>query len=308
MRRFAVSILSRPWLILLVIPTAAIVALLFGRISDAEQTSAEFWSSTVFAILLLSMFGIALLSLLASLAGIDPQSTEIAGRIANSELKQQLLERWLKRSRHYRFVGATVGFIIGIGFTENGDLSRALFGLFCGIAIGGAFAELHVLSGRKSGARSAELTSRRLSDYTAKGDTVAMGGIAVVSIATIIVAFITTPPSSGRPLFLAVVALVIVVLARALQYIVTTRPRPAVSKDLRDADDLLRRLAATQGFARPAIAVALMALAVAVADLGTNDLLDLAAFAIGLAGVIWYVRSRQAAILDIARASEPVMA
>lgn len=279
------------WVLLLLVPIAA-AFLIFRSPSDgAFITAAVVW---------FGLLAVGIVALLANLAGLDPQSAQIAEDITSNELKQRLVERWLRRSRHYRYVGGAVGFVVGLGFVDNGGLEM-VYGLFAGIALGGALAELHVLRPRSAGVRAADLTSRELRDYTSPSDTFALVAIAVVGLATCLAAVLTTEASTGRSVALSVVAITIVALTYGLQRVVTTRPRPAVTQELRDADDLLRHLAATQGFARPAIAVSLMTLALAVGALGTNELLDLAAFAIGLAGVIWYVRSRQTAVIPIAR-------
>ncbi len=300
MRRFATSTLTTllqvPWWMLLTVPVVASVAL----VSTGEPQLGV-------TIVFLTIAGIGLLSLIAKLAGIDVQSREIAIEMTlgddASDMKQALFERWLRRSRHYRYVGGTIGLILGVGFANNGGLTEALFGLFGGIAAGGALAELHVLQRRKAGPRAADLSTRQLNDYTSRSDSITMAAITIVSLATGAAALLTTQAPGSRSLVLAGTSIAIVALTVGLQSIVTTRPRPAVDDELRKADDLLRHLAATQGFARPAIAVALMSLAFAVGDLGSDPLLGLAAFAIGLAGIVWYVRSRQTAVVDISRRS-----
>lgn len=299
MKRLLERLITIPLWTLFIIPIA-IANLLFFRGVDGP--------STVLAVTMGTVLIVGLLALMANLAGLDPQSAEIAGDVSRSELERGLLERWLRRSRHYRYVGGVVGFILGIGFANNGGLTEACLGLFGGIALGGALAELHVLRKRPPSTRSADLTRRRVIDYASRTDLVVMAAVAIAACAIAVAAIVGTSPTNSRSLFLSIIALTIVVATIGLQHLVTTRPRPAVSEELRQADDLLRHLAATQGFARPAIAVALMTLAFAIADLGTDGLLDVVAFGVGLAGVVWYVRSRQTTIVDIARRSQAAAA
>ncbi len=63
------------------------------------------------------------------------------------------------------------------------------------------------------------------------------------------------------------------------------RPRPALSRELRDADNLLRYLAATQGFTRPAIGLGVVLLAQSVNALGTASGYGAVSFLLWLLGL-----------------------
>lgn len=299
MKRILIRLLSIPPWFLLLLPLAISAILLTNGVDGP---------STVIAVGMGTALVVGLLAFIANLAGLDPQSGEIAHELATGQLERDLLERWLRRSRHYRYVGGTVGLVLGLGFEDNGGLEEGLVGLLAGIAIGGALAELHILGSRQTKTRSADLTRRRLSDYVSRSDSVAMAAIALAGLATLAAALVGDPLPSGHSLTYGVISIAIVGATLGLQTMVVRRARPAVSEELRRADDLLRRLAATQGFARPAIAVALISLSAGVADLGNSEDLDLVVFVLAVAGLVWYARSRQGAIARIARRSQAVTA
>lgn len=238
-------------------------------------------------ILVIAVLGLAVLSL--NLAGRDPLAEHRArSAFGRDPACVGLLTRWLRRSRHFRYVGGLSGFILAVGTWSNGaDLGSTAVGVLGGVAAGGAVAELHRRR-RHATARIAELTRRRLTDYARPVDLAALAAVALAAIGLAG----WSASGGGRTTDLAAVAAAGAVAATtvALMRFVVYRPRPALDPDLRQADELMRRLAATQGFVRPAIAVALVLIAIALDRSGANGSVIAAVW---LAGLAWYWLSRQ---------------
>lgn len=239
--------------------------------------------------------GVALFAVLLGLhlSGRDPDA-EARGRSLDPDpIGAALLTRWLSRSKYFRFVGGTVGAILGVGFVD-GSLVPVLLGALAGIVVGGGLAEVHALRRPRSGPRNADISIRRFADYTAPIDVAALavagGGAVLVGSATLIVA----GPDRRLALAACCAAAMTVIVTLLMQWRLVVRPRPALSADLRRADDLMRRLAATRGFARPGIALAMGLLAASVstgaAGAGAASLSPL----LWVLTLIWYVTSRQA--------------
>lgn len=85
----------------------------------------------------------------------------------------------------------------------------------------------------------------------------------------------------------SVISAGIVAATLALQKLVATRARPALAGHVKEADDLLRSLASTQGFARPAIALALFSCSNSLV-VDQNPRVALARFAFMVAGIVWW--------------------
>ena len=227
--------------------------------------------------------------LAVNLSGRDPDAEARALDVAPDPLAAALFARWLRRSKHFRFVGGLSGATLGLAFAD-GSLTPVLVGLLAGIAVGGAIAEVHSIGRRRRSPRSADISVRKLTDYVTRTDTAALIVVAVTAVAMIAVA--VADRSDGRELlWTAVTALAAVVATAGMQWAVVVRRRPALSVDLRRADDLMRRLAATQGFTRPAIAFALVMVSQGLATFG--DATTIAVIALWILALAWYVASRQ---------------
>ncbi len=248
--------------------------------------------SRIAAAVLLVLAAVGVLFVLAvNLSGRDPDAEARARDVAPDPLAAALFARWLRRSKHFRFVGGLSGTTLGLAFAE-GNLTPALVGLLAGIAVGGAMAEVHSFGRRPTSPRSADITVRRLSDYVTRIDTAALITIAVAAFAMIAVA-VAERSDQQEPLWTAVAALAAVLNTAGMQWAVVVRRRPALSVDLRRADDLMRRLAATQGFTRPAIAFALVMVSQSLATLGNSTTVTIAVIALWILALAWYVASRQ---------------
>ncbi len=242
--------------------------------------------------LVLALAGLAFLFLLAvNLSGRDPDAEARALEVAPDPLSAALFARWMRRSKHFRFVGGLAGGIIGLAFAD-GSLMPVLIGVLAGIAVGGAAAEIHSFGRRGSSTQSADMSVRHLGDYVTRTDSVALAMIAAVSIVMIASVLLGAVGDVGI-VWAATTALLAVASAVSMQWAVSVRRRPALSPDLRRADDLMRRLAATQGFTRPAIAFALVMLSQGLAMLGNSIAVTSAVLLLWTLAVAWYVASRQ---------------
>ncbi len=259
--------------------------------------------SSVTAALVLGVVGAALVLLVVLLAvnlsgsdpdaerrasdaiGVDPAGSDPA---SPDPASVALLGRWLRRSRHFRFVGGLAGFILQFGLATNGVSWASLtIGVFGGIAAGGALAEVHSWR-RRSGPRVADLARRRLRDYARPVDLAAVSAVAVGAIALLTWGWIDGGSATGA--VAAAAALAVVGALAVMLRLIVLRPRPALDPTLRQADELMRRLAATRGFTRPAIALGVTLVAVALDRAGAGDN---AVGLLWLAAIAWYWTSRQ---------------
>jgi len=247
-------------------------------------------------IAVIAVFVVAMLiagaMLLLNLAGVDPDVDQRVANLTTDPASAELLTRWLSRSKHFRFVGGAAGFVLGLGWT-NTSLLTLLLSLLAGVAAGGAAAELHSLRRPTASPASANMIVRRVGDYVQRVDAVAMAAIAVTASMVVVLSALSSNSRSGSATIASAAALVVVVMTYAMQRFVIVRPRPALPADLRRADDLMRRLAATVGFTKPAIALSLGLLATGLEWFGSDGLGTLLALLLWGASLGWYIDSRQ---------------
>jgi len=230
--------------------------------------------------------------LLLNLAGFDPDVDERVCNLTSDPVSTALLKRWLSRSKHFRFVGGAAGFVLGVGFA-NGNLLTLLLSVLGGIAIGGSAAEFHSLRRSATATTSANVITRKLGDYVDRGDSVAMLAVAAIASLFAVLSAISSDVQSGSATVASVGALVVVAITFAMQRFVIARPRPALAADLRQADDLMRRLAARLGFTKPAIALSFGLLAKSVEWFGSDDTGTFLGLVLWGAALGWYIASRQ---------------
>lgn len=271
-------------------PSFAVLALIIviGTFVGVTAPSNSTTATIVLGLVVVALL-VALALLLVNLSGSDPDAERRARlAVGDDPASVALLGRWLRRSRHFRFVGGLAGFVLQFGVAGNGVSWASLtLGILGGVAAGGALAEVHSWR-RRHGPRVADLSRRQLRDYVRLVDVVALAVVAAAAMALLVSGLIDRDRADAGPA--AIVALVVVAVLVAMLRLVVLRPRPALDPALRDADELMRRLAATRGFTRPAIAVAIALVAVALdaAGAGSNDVGLLWLVALG-----WYVASRQ---------------
>ncbi|MCP4965577.1 MAG: hypothetical protein GY926_10100 [bacterium] len=253
---------------------------------SSEDGGGSVWPAVIFG----GLVALTVASMVLSLSGHDSDSTKLAVGLAPTSASSGLVDRWLKRTRYYRFVGGAVGLVVGVGFIDNGRLAPVAIGMFAGVAGGGALAEIHLLRRKQQAARSAGLTARRLADYVRRTDVIRFALVAVVAVALLGASPIVDEFRRASLVRWALAALLVALVAVTLQRLVVLRTRPALRPDLRDADDLLRRLAATQGFVRPSLALCVALLAQSVSALGMSDGGDFIILAMWLIA-IWILRS-----------------
>jgi len=272
------------WIAFLVLAVFTTIFIGFARTSEPAGTDdgINLFTDIALPAAGILLIGFLVLSLSVNLAGFDPEADEFATAAAPGELGERLLLRWLQRVRWRRWVGGFVGMLSGlsiISLLETGDLGSGGFvypGLL-GLTLGSLSAELHHLRPRRKTTMIADLTVRSMADYTDPTDQKALAVCAAVALATFGYAL-----SSSASVGWAIAAVGIVVAAVALQHRVALRRRPALTAELREADDLLRTIAVSRGIARPAIALSLATVGIALAP-------SSAVFAESVEAVVWIV-------------------
>jgi len=278
------DLLSRARWPLLLIPVLLSVFVLRG--SNSSAVDIVVWG----IVLLIVVSLVAMLAL--NLAGFDPDVDERVSNLAGDPVSVELLKRWLSRSKHFRFVGGAAGFVVGVGWM-GGNLLMLLLSTLGGVAVGGAAAEFHSLRSRAASATSANVIARKLGDYVQRGDAVAMAAVAAVAALFVVLSATSSNVRSGSATLASAGALVVVAITLAMQWLVIVRPRPALPIGLRQADDLMRRLAASLGFTKPAIALSFGLLATSLQWFGSDELSTFLGLLFWGAALGWYLASRQ---------------
>ena len=286
MRRLLDTLAAKRWLLPVLAFAGAILPL---AVVSPDGASPRWLLLTAIALLvpLLVILGV-------NLSGRDTDAVRRARTVVAEPVAVALLSRWLRRSRHFRFVGGLAGAIVGASFAD-GSLVPVLVWMLAGIAIGGALAEVHSLRrgpGRRAEPRTVDITVRRLADYAPRIDLLALGIVGGVAGA-ILVAMAVGVDAGRAPAPAASLALATVAAVVTMQWSVVVRARPALAPELRQADDLMRRLAASQGFARPGIALAVALLARALSGMGPGRQWPALVILLGLVALAWYAASRQ---------------
>lgn len=250
-RRLAATLVRWRWLITAGIAIVAAAFVIVARssvtTSDGTTTTSSGLDATaiVSIVVAVTIALIAGLNLLLNIAGVDPQASEIAGRLAVDPDQQRLLTRWLERARWARFLGGLCGLLAWfLGTQAHGNLFAWGFG---GIAAGALAAELHHFR-RAPGPRTARLEVRSVRNYLwpfAAWHMVgaAAGGGVIATVGLVVDDRVAVACGAG-----AVAAIGIGHLA---QRRVAHRPRPAIPDTLRAADDLARELAIDRNIAWP---------------------------------------------------------
>lgn len=263
------------------------------------------WALRALPFVAVGSFTVGLGSLVVHLTGSRSTSRRAVRRLP-ADLCQPLADRWLSRSRHYRFIGGVVGVILyygiepmRVGSLLSVQLPSMPMHLIGGIAIGGALAEIHLIHrSRKTASRTAILHTRRRRDYTTPIDDAAMSAIALVSASLLGLGLVDVVNISLWP---GLAPLAIAAATWLMQRLVAVRRRPATGREIRDADDLVRFLALTRGFTRPAIATALLVLSRNVLLAGGPGWTRWLALGLIALGFGWHFSGLEARIPALAR-------
>jgi len=232
----------------------------------------------VIAALVLLLVLLAVIKIAATLSGFDPDAPLIAAQLAPLADQQDLLARWLQRTRWARNVGGYTGIAWWV-FGTHGQGDPLLFGIG-GVALGSMAAQLHQIR-RRTGPRTASLDPRALSDYLP--DHARRRMIAVAAAASIMVVAGLAISEARPSARWATAAIAVLVLVHAVQRRVAARPRPAVTIELRHADDLARELAVGRGLAYPATYLSLAMIAHGAAYFEPS----IGAFATAVSTLVW---------------------
>lgn len=252
----------------------------------------------------LTLLGVVVvLNIVFQLAGVDPQATEIAERLAAEEDQRRLLTRWLERARWARFVGGLAG-VLAWGLATRTDGNFWVWG-FGGIAAGALAAELHHFR-RPSGPRTAGLDVRTVDNYLWGLTARHMVGAAAAGL---VIAALGVAVDEPHAVWAGAAAAGVVGAAHLAQRRVASRPRPALPDRLRAADDLARELAIDRNLGWPSVYTALSLVAVGASAL-SEELLAVALvgmalqfYAIGLwwrnrrLGLDWLLHERRDPVL-----------
>lgn len=247
-------ILAKPGFAVLVLAATAIAAPVVALVS-VEQPDGGIGTGDIILItvvlLLVALFVVTLFNLVA---GPDPEAEIIARNLATDPMSEQLLHRWLARSRWFRTIGGMCGVIVAV-MAHAGQVLRLevvlLFGTG-GVLIGAAVSEWH-RARRRRGSRIAAIEVRSVGQYldeTNRRRTLALGAINLVLLA------VSTVDLNRAGVLWALLGLAVLGAARLFQHRVVSRPRPHLPKHLLEADDLARHLAISRNLAMPANIVA----------------------------------------------------
>lgn len=269
----------------------ALFVIVFGMARMAPGETSMVASVLVVALMIVLLF-FACIVLSAALAGVDAGADDLARLLTSDALAERLMERWLHRVRWRRWVAGLLGLIVGLFLSSsvNEDLASAAFvyPALASVSVASISAELHLLRGRSRTSRIAELSVRQLREYANRVDQTVMTVVALAAFATAVWALLLSEEAGGLVAAWSGVAMAVVLAAFLMQRQVVERARPAVTPELRAADDLLRSLAVSRGVARPAISLALVTIGVAFRPT-EHEGLEAIAWVLGL-GFWWFNR------------------
>lgn len=263
---------------------------------------------TAFATLLL-LIGLAIAAVVGTAGLTVPPSAVAASMGISGEGGEQIVARFVTRSRRFRLIGAWLGlatFLVVSSAvsqeitqrTGEGDPGIQLpIAAALGFSLlGSVIAELH----RTRQGNTVRTASLAVRDESAYGDpTAARRERWVLGFAAVLTLIGIAGAHTGVWLLgLGIGGLALV--RRWAQSRIAARPRPAIDPALAEADDRIRRLAVSHGIARPAVAVmALLAAgqaglldAATTSGSGESSLLGIASFGLTLAGIVWWWRNR----------------
>lgn len=269
------------------VPTGTIViaaAIAGPALFLLPPTGATTAVQVVVGIALVGALGLGAFLFGVNLAGFDPDAGTIASRLAVDEASQRLLSRWTHRVRWRRWIGGTSGVVLAV-FSSNP--TWLIFAGLTGAALGSISAEFHLCRPSPTARRVVSLERRQMRDYLTRWSVAELAFVLMLAVAASIIVSIDQQ-RLATPGWL-VGAIGVVALALAMIGLVVHRRRPALSQELRAADDLLRRLAISNGIAAPMASVGLMAIATGLHQHGFEG----AAIVVGFLAIIGWWRNRR---------------
>lgn len=248
----------------------------------AETSQGAAMSEAAVIAVVLSILGLGAFLFGLNLAGFDPDASSIADRLAIDPTSRQLLSRWTHRVRWRRWVGGVAGVVLAL---FSGNSGWILFAGIGGAALGSISAQLHLCRPSPRQNRVVSLERRAVADYIDRRTVIGLVGVSGLTIAVGVWSLVLERPA----VWWLVAGVAAVALTPGLIWLVVHRRRPALSPELHAADDLLRRLAVSNGIAQPVMSLALALVATGLARGGADD----AAFVVGCAAVFGWWRNRR---------------
>lgn len=258
---------------------------------------------------LLLLIGLAVAAVVG-IAGLTVPPSAVAARLGISgEGGEQIVARFVTRSRRFRVTGAFLGLatFLVVSSAVSQEISQRTGegdpGIQLPIAaalgfslLGSVIAELH-RTRQSNPIRTASLEVR---DESAYADPIATRRERWVLGITAVLTVIGIAGAHTGVWLLGAGIGGLALVRRWAQSRIAARPRPAIDPTLTEADDRIRRLAVSHGIARPAVAVmALLAAgqaglldAAATSGAGESSLLGIVSFGLTLAGIVWWWRNR----------------
>jgi hypothetical protein len=138
----------------------------------------------------------------------------------------------------------------GVIAMDGGQVGRPIFFGLVGMVVGSVSAEVHHCR-RRRGPTTADLAPRRFVDYAGAGDLGLLGGIGAIAVVVAAVGLAASGGRASATVGWATTAVLVVAIVVAMQLRVVSRRRPSLPDELRQADDLMRRLSVTHGLAHP---------------------------------------------------------
>ncbi|MEO6629715.1 MAG: hypothetical protein ABIP03_14240 [Aquihabitans sp.] len=191
----------------------------------------------------------------------------VVGAEGRPAVRDVLVARFIDRSQRFRRSGAIVGlvlmatYLIALDASEHNGIDLNLL-VFASIGLAGSIGGSILAESfrvRRRGPRTASLDVRDPDAYKDRAADRREQVLLVVAVFGVVGA-IVTGEHLQRALGLGAVVVVLAAVRRWAVRRIALRPRPVVSADVADADDEVRRLAASAGISRPMVTLGALAI------------------------------------------------
>ncbi|MEQ8842742.1 MAG: hypothetical protein RIB98_17305 [Acidimicrobiales bacterium] len=254
---------------------------------------------------------IAIIGLTAATVRGSSVSIEHLGALASDGPERELYERFFERSRRFRLSGAVVGWVVAIfaatvaaDLGEEGswhlDFTLVATIALAGSVIGSIAAETFRFR-RPRAPRIASLEVRNPVDYDDKialrrEEFVAFGMVGALVLAAAVGANLLAVT------LLAAAGVALALLRRWAVRRIALRPRPALSPVVAEADDDIRRMAASVGLGRPIVTLELLVLTWQLRIISNVEpIIGWFVIATLLVAFVWWRRNRSFGLTRTAR-------